>query len=78
MAPLQSLSRKQIKTKLMLCEPLRIICVRVKGPFKVILQYKNEAPHLQMAHALRDFINAKFQVSVQINEVQLYNKNKTN
>ena len=43
----QSLSRKQIKTKLMLCKPLFIIHVRVKGLFKVILEYKNEAPQLK-------------------------------
>ena len=44
---LQSLSRKQIKTKLMLCKPLFIVHVRVKGLLKVILEYKNEAPQLQ-------------------------------
>ena len=40
----QSLSRKQIKTKLMLCKPLFIVHGRVKGFLKVILQYKNKAP----------------------------------
>ena len=43
----QSLSRKQIMTKIMLCKPLFIIHGRVKAFLKVILQYKNEAPHLQ-------------------------------
>ena len=42
LAPPQSLSRKQIKTKLMLCKPLFIVHGRVKGFLKVILQYKNE------------------------------------
>ena len=37
LVPLQSLSRKQIKTELMLCKPLFIIHFRVKGLFKVIL-----------------------------------------
>ena len=45
--PPQSLSRKQIKTKLMLCKPLFIVHGRVKGFLKVTLQYKNEAPPLQ-------------------------------
>ena len=44
LAPPQSLSRKQIKTKLMLCKPLFIVHERVKGFLKVILQYKNQAP----------------------------------
>ena len=43
----QSLSRKQIKTKLMFCKPLFIVHGRVKGFLKVISQYKNEAPPLQ-------------------------------
>ena len=47
LAPPQSLSKKQIKTKLMLCKPLFIVHGRVKGFLKVILQYKNEAPSLQ-------------------------------
>ena len=46
----QSLSRKQIKAKLMLCKPLFIIQGRVKGFLKVIQQYKNKAP-LDVAHA---------------------------
>ena len=36
------LSKKQIKIKLILCKPLFIVHVRVKGLFKVILQYKNK------------------------------------
>ena len=36
LAPPQSLSRKQIKTKLMLCKPLFIVHGRVKGFSKVI------------------------------------------
>ena len=47
LAPPQSLSRKQIKTKLMLCKPLFLIHGRVKGLLKVIQQYKNEAPPFQ-------------------------------
>ena len=47
LAPPQSLSRKQIKTKLMLCKPLFIIHGKFKGFLKVILQYKNEVPPLQ-------------------------------
>ena len=33
--------------KLTLCKPLFIVNVRVKGPFKVILEYKNEALQLK-------------------------------
>ena len=47
LAPLQSLLRKQNKTILMLCKPLFIVHVRVKGLLKVILEYKNEAPQLK-------------------------------
>ena len=51
LAPLQclssKLSRKQNKTILMLCKPLFIVHARVKGLFKVILQYENEAPQLE-------------------------------
>ena len=47
MVPPQSLSRKQIKAKLMLCKPLFIVHGRAKGFLKVILQYKNEVPWLQ-------------------------------
>ena len=32
------------------------------------------AQKVGVAHALRDFVNAKFQVSVQMNELLLYNK----
>ena len=46
LAPSQSLSRKQIKTKLMLCKPLFIIYKRIKGFLKVILWYKDKAPQL--------------------------------
>ena len=35
------------KTKLMLCKPIFIAHVRVKGLFEVILEYKNEAPQSQ-------------------------------
>ena len=34
------------------------------------------AQKVGVAHALRDCIHAKFQVSVQINQFLLYNKNK--
>ena len=43
----KSLSRKQIKTELMLYKALFIIHGRVKGILKLILQYKNEEPQLQ-------------------------------
>ena len=70
-----NLSRKQVKTKLMLCMPLFIFHGRVKGFLKVILQYKNEARPLQMwawhMHNKMIAINTKLQVSVQI---LLYNK----
>ena len=36
-----------IKAKLMLYKPLFIIHDRVKGPFELILDYKNESPQLQ-------------------------------
>ena len=75
LVPPQSLSRKQIKTKLMLCKPLFIVHERVKSFLKVILQYKNEVPQLQkwVWHMHNEIvaINAKFKVSVQI---LLYNK----
>ena len=77
LVPPQSLSRKQIKTKLMLCKPLVIVHERVKVFIKVILQYKNEAHQLQKwawhMHNEIVAINTKLQVSVQI---LLYNKNK--
>ena len=47
LAPPLSLSRKQIKIKPMLCNPLFIVHIRVKGLFKVILEYKNETPQLK-------------------------------
>ena len=60
----------------MLCKPLFIVHVRLEGLFKVILQYKNEAPSCKSRHStcIMGFykINVKFQVSVQINEVLLY------
>ena len=46
-------------------------------PFKTYtgVQKRNtSARKVGVAHALRDCINAKFQVSVQINEFLLYNK----
>ena len=45
--PPQSPSRKQVKMILTLCKPLFIVNARVKGLFKVILEYKNEAPQLE-------------------------------
>ena len=66
LAPPQSLSRKQIKTKLMLCKPLFITHGRVKGFLKLILQYKNEEPMLQkwVWHMYNEIvaINAKLPV----------------
>ena len=47
LVPPQSLSRKQIKAKVLLSKPLFIVHDRVKGFSKVIVQYKNEAPPLQ-------------------------------
>ena len=71
----QSLSRTQSKTKLMLCSLYLSFMSELKA---FLLEYKNKASHVVakvgMAHALSDCINAKFQVSVQINEVLLYNK----
>ena len=52
--PPQSLSRKQIKTKLMLRKPLFIVHGRVKGFLKVILQYKKlsaSVAKVDVAHA---------------------------
>ena len=62
----QNLSRKQIKTKPMLCKPLFIVHGRVKGFLKVILQYKNKVPPLQKwawhMHNEIVAINVKLQV----------------
>ena len=66
LAPPQSVSRKQIKTKLMLCKPLFIVHGRVKDFLSVLLKYKNEAPLLKKWawHINNEIvaINAKFQV----------------
>ena len=46
-------------------------------PFKTyagVQKRSASAQKVDMAHTLRDCINAKFQVSVQINEFLLYNK----
>ena len=68
----------QIKTKLMLSIPLFIIHVRAKFFLKVLLDYKNEAPLLQKwawhMHSKTVHCQMLFRVSVQINEVLLYNK----
>ena len=70
--------KKTNKTKLMLCKSLFFVHGRVKRFLKVILQYKNEVPQLQKwawhMHNEIVYLNAKFQASVQINEVLLYNK----
>ena len=47
LVPPQSLLRKQIKAKLMLCKPQFIVHGRVEGFLEVILQYKNEVLQLQ-------------------------------
>ena len=47
--------KKTNKTKLILCKPLFIVHGRVKGFFKVILQYNNEAPQLQKWHGTCTF-----------------------
>ena len=66
LAPPQSLSRKQIKIKLMLCKTLFIVHGRVKDFLKVILQYKNKVPPLKKwvwhMHNNIVAINAKLQV----------------
>ena len=66
LVPPQNLSRKQIKTKLMLCKLLFIVHGRVNGFLKVILQYKNEAPPLKkwvwLMHNKIAAMNAKLQV----------------
>ena len=75
LVPPQSVSKKQIKTKLMLCNPLFIVHDRVKGFLLVILRYKKEAPPLQKwawhMHNKIVAINTKLQVLMQI---LLYNK----
>ena len=48
-------------------------------PFKTytgVQKQSTSARKVGMAYALRDCINAKLQVSVQINEFLLYNKSK--
>ena len=48
-------------------------------PFKTytgVQKRSASARKVGMAHALQDHINAKFQISVQINEFLLYNKSK--
>ena len=61
----------------MLCKPLFIIHVRVKV-FLRLYWDKNEVPQLQKwawhMHNKIVAINVKFQASVQINKVLLYNK----
>ena len=60
----------------MLCKPLFIVHGKVKF-FKTYIGVRKSsasARKVGVAHALRDCINAKFQVSVQINELLLYNK----
>ena len=39
--------KKQTKSKLMLCKPLFNVHVRVKGLYKVILEYKNKVSRLK-------------------------------
>ena len=70
----------QIKTKLMLSKPLFIIHVTAKFLPKVLLKYKNVAPLLQKwaRHMQNKIVQTLFRVSVQINEVLLYNKKYTN
>ena len=47
LAPPQNLSRKQNKAMLTLCKPLFVAHVRVKGLYKLILEYKNEVLQLE-------------------------------
>ena len=42
--------------------------------YTVVQNQSDPAQKVGVAHALRDCLNAKFQVSVQINEFILYNK----
>ena len=83
LVPPQSLSRKQIKTELMLCEPLFIVRGRLKGFLKVIAttvqKRSSEHLHCKSGHGTciaRLYVakNAKLQVSVQI---LLHNKKQT-
>ena len=64
--------KKTNKTKLMLSKPLFIVHVRVKSIFKVIRAAVQKwiDSVAQVGMTKWDFINAKFQVSVQIKEVQ--------
>ena len=60
----------------MLCKPLFIVHGRVKA-FKIYTGVQKRSASAQkvgVTHALQDCINVKFQVSVQINELLLYNK----
>ena len=54
LASLQTLSRKQNKAILTLCRPLFV--VKVKGLYKLILVYKNEAPHKKWAWHMHNVI----------------------
>ena len=47
LVPLQNLLRKQNKAVLMLCKPLFVIHVKVKGLYELILEYKNEVLYLE-------------------------------
>ena len=56
---------------------LYLSCMAELRPFETYtgVQKQNTLPRkVGVAHALRDCINAKFQVSLQINEFLLYNK----
>ena len=60
----------------MLCEPLFTFMAELR-PFKTytgVQKRSTSARKVGMAHALRDCINAEFQVSVQINGFLFYNK----
>ena len=77
LVPPRSLLRKQIKNKLMLCKPLLTVHCRVKGLLKVIVEYKNEAPQFKSGCGTcitRLHKHLVSSLSVQINEVLLYNK----
>ena len=58
------------KTELMLYKPLFIIHVRVIGLLKDIIKMKCLSYKTSILHVNRDFINARFQVSVQITAAQ--------
>ena len=62
MLPPPRLSRKQIKTKLMLCKS-----------YTAVQKQSPTVEKVGVAHAQQDFTSNKLQISMQINPVLLYN-----